>query len=59
MDPKTRGKAKTRRKKPQMGEMWTFCEACIVPMLKRTRKVVTMSIVIGEGHSKEFGYNKG
>ena len=28
-------------------------------MVKKTRKVVTIDIVFGEGDLEEFGYNKG
>ena len=29
-----------------------------IHIIKKTRKVVTMDIVFGEGHLEEFGYNK-
>ena len=36
MNPYARRKEKTRRKEPQMGENWTFCEVCT--QFKQTRR---------------------
>ena len=51
MDPKARGKEKTRRKEPQRARCGRFVKHAHA---EKTRKVVTMGIVLGEGHSKEF-----
>ena len=55
--PKDKGEGKNKEKRAPNGRdvdvLWSM------HMLKKTRKVVTMGIVLGEGHSEEFGYNKG
>ena len=58
MNPYTRSKEKTRRKKPQMGENGTFCEVRMYTV-QTNRKVVTIGMLFGEDDWEEFRHIKG